>query len=816
MAPKLRKNLNNRSLIMQLAHVLCFRLWRMFCRGLTAAFLLIFFSHVAFAQQLEDNNQPTMMAAHYDALLTAFNTDLHMTQTLLHDIKLRIYEPDISQKQYAFFAKQLDFVRQKFYQYQTELINERHKLSHELTHFEETSQPGSIRDLSNGIALFKRVHADINKLKEAQQQAQEIIKATNHLLLKLSDHERLINEIKELKSTPFMISPHSFITSFKEFNAYFNDTHFNKHQLVFPTNEQLILGALLLLLLLANMTYRKRLQAKLYFYLRHYVYHYIYLRVFSTYFNEISYLFTRSIFPACLLYLIYCIVFIDQDPLNIINTMVNALVLSLIFYVLFSTTIRNLLHLNSSENKSSHRYVRPLALVSSMIIFIEHINPIAFGFNIEPFLIDYAYARVFCMLILGIVQLILLIKLYLSYTKTHHFHSSRYGLLVLHFLLILYSLYVVMVLIGFGNLASIGFYKLLQSLWVIYIASQIARLIAFLLTPLSALKLQRIAPRKKHTKARAIVVYHWLKLIGIIISYMSALLLITLLWGVEANELNAMIIYLFTTPFPISDNQIFSVIHIINALAIFLICYVALLIIKWMIQRLIIHYLTIETGTKYALDKCLNYLVFIFAIVILIYAMGVSTHALTFIISGLSIGIGFALQDVIKNFFSGFILLIERPIKVGDMVHCGNDLGFVKHINIRTTIIETFDKNTLVIPNSLLINDKLSNETINPLSRASISIGVGYNSNPEEVRNILLQVAENNQYVFDDPKPSVKFNDFGDSALIFVLKAFVNKLEQSKAEDSLRHEIFAAFKVHNIDIPFPQLDIQFKNMRRPS
>ncbi len=210
---------------MQLAYVLRFRLWRMFCHGLTGIVLFICFSHMVFAQQLKDNNQPTMMAAHYDALLNDFNTDLHITQTLLHDIKLRIYEPDISQKQYAFFAKQLDFVLQKFYQYQTELINERHKLSHELSYFEETSQPESIRDLSHGIALFKRVHGGINKLKEAQQQAQEIIKATNHLLLKLSDHERLINEIKELRSTPFMISPHSFARSFKELKAYFNNTN---------------------------------------------------------------------------------------------------------------------------------------------------------------------------------------------------------------------------------------------------------------------------------------------------------------------------------------------------------------------------------------------------------------------------------------------------------------------------------------------------------------------------------------------------------------------------------------------------------------
>ncbi|WP_440617505.1 mechanosensitive ion channel family protein [Cysteiniphilum sp. 6C5] len=756
------------------------------------------------------------MAAHYDTLLTSFNTDLHITQTLLQDIHIRIYQPDISQRQYAFFAKQLDFVLEKFHQYQIQLVSERHKISHELTYFEETSQPGSIHDLSNGIALFKRVHDGINKLKQAEQEAQAIIKSTNHLLLKLSDHERLIDDIKELRPTPFLISPHSFMTSFKELKAYFTHTNFEKHPLFLPTSKQILSAVLLLLLLLINITYRRHLQARLSLYLRHYVYRYIYLRVFSVYFNEISYLLSRSIFPACLLYLIYCAIFIDQDPLNIINLMVNAFVLSLIFYVLFSTAIKSLLHLNRSQNKQSHRYVRPLAFVSSMIIFIEHINPIAFGFNIEPFLIDYAYARVLCMLILGIIQLILLMKLYLLYARTHHFHSSRYGLFVLHLLIVLYGLYVIMVLIGFGNLASIGFYKLLQTLWVLYIAHQLTRLIAFLLIPLSALKLQHITPRKKHTKAHAIVVYHWLKLIGTIISSMSAILLITLLWGVEANELNAMIVYLFTTPFPISDNQIFTVMHIVNSLTIFITCYAALLIIKLMIQRLIIHYLTIEAGTKYALDKCINYLVFIFAIVILIYAMGVSTHALTFIISGLSIGIGFALQDVIKNFFSGFILLIERPIKVGDMVHSGNDLGFVKHINIRTTIIETFDKNTLVIPNSLLINNKLSNETVNPLSRASISIGVGYNSDPAQVKDILLQIAENNAYVFDDPKPSVKFNDFGDSALIFVLKAFVNKLEQSKAEDSLRHEIFAAFKTHNIDIPFPQLDIQFKNMRRSS
>src|SRR6185437_575722 len=139
-----------------------------------------------------------------------------------------------------------------------------------------------------------------------------------------------------------------------------------------------------------------------------------------------------------------------------------------------------------------------------------------------------------------------------------------------------------------------------------------------------------------------------------------------------------------------------------------------------------------------------------------------------------SIGIGFGLQNVVNNFVSGLIMLVERPVRVGDLVVVGGEQGYVRKISVRSTEIETFDRSHVLIPNSSFISEKLENRTLrNRLGRVAVSVGADYDSDPAKVKDLLLQVAQGNREVLKTPEPIVELAKFGGSSIDFVLHVFI-------------------------------------------
>lgn len=180
----------------------------------------------------------------------------------------------------------------------------------------------------------------------------------------------------------------------------------------------------------------------------------------------------------------------------------------------------------------------------------------------------------------------------------------------------------------------------------------------------------------------------------------------------------------------------------------------------------------------------------------------------------LSVGIGFGLQSIVNNFVSGLILLVGRPIKVGDWIVAGSEEGYVRRISVRATEIETFDRATVIIPNSDLISGRVTNWTHrNTLGRLIVNIGVSYSADPEQVREILLRVAGENETVMRFPAPKVFFLDFGASSLDFSLRAYIADVNnRMTVSTELRMAIFKALKDANIEIPFPQQDIHLRDL----
>ncbi|MEL7049197.1 MAG: mechanosensitive ion channel domain-containing protein, partial [Pseudomonadota bacterium] len=201
------------------------------------------------------------------------------------------------------------------------------------------------------------------------------------------------------------------------------------------------------------------------------------------------------------------------------------------------------------------------------------------------------------------------------------------------------------------------------------------------------------------------------------------------------------------------------------------------------------------------------------ALVGLSYA-GLDITNLAIVAGALSVGIGFGLQSIVNNFVSGLILLVERPIKVGDWIQAGNEQGYVRRISVRSTEIETFDRASVIVPNSELITGTVTNLTHrNTMGRLKINVGVGYNSDPEQVQAILLKCAQDCDLVARHPPPFVVFEDFGDSALLFSVRAYLADINRGlSAQTALRTAIFKELKFAQIEIPFPQRDLHLRDL----
>ncbi|MDH3977431.1 MAG: mechanosensitive ion channel [Gammaproteobacteria bacterium] len=193
--------------------------------------------------------------------------------------------------------------------------------------------------------------------------------------------------------------------------------------------------------------------------------------------------------------------------------------------------------------------------------------------------------------------------------------------------------------------------------------------------------------------------------------------------------------------------------------------------------------------------------------------LNVPLAAFAFISGAIAIGVGFGAQNIINNFISGWILLWERPIRIGDFLEVGDTRGTVEAINTRSTRIKRTDGVHLLIPNSQLLENTVVNWTlIDRLARAQVRVGVAYGSPVRQVSELIDQAVSEHADILTDPAPAVIFEDFGDSALIFDAYFWVmagGDRDLRKIRSDLRFRIDALFKEHDITIAFPQRDVHF-------
>jgi small-conductance mechanosensitive channel len=245
---------------------------------------------------------------------------------------------------------------------------------------------------------------------------------------------------------------------------------------------------------------------------------------------------------------------------------------------------------------------------------------------------------------------------------------------------------------------------------------------------------------------------------------------------------------------------------------VFLLFYAARKIRVLLVERLLTR-THLDLGARQAVGAITRYVVLLLGLLIILQTVGINLTTLNVLAGAVGIGIGFGLQNVASNFISGLIILFERPIKVGDRIEVERIEGQVVEVGARSTKVLTNDNITVIVPNSKFITENVVNWVYRDgRVRFKIPVSVAYGSDVRLVERLLLEVAEENADVLENPAPVVRFLEFGENGLVFELRAWSSSLVHRKGKlmSQLNFAIYDKFIAHGVEMPFPQRDLRIR------
>jgi small-conductance mechanosensitive channel len=218
-------------------------------------------------------------------------------------------------------------------------------------------------------------------------------------------------------------------------------------------------------------------------------------------------------------------------------------------------------------------------------------------------------------------------------------------------------------------------------------------------------------------------------------------------------------------------------------------------------------------GARHAAGTIARYLLLLIGLLVILQSAGIDLTTFNVLAGAIGIGVGFGLQNVVSNFFAGLIIMFERPIKIGDRIVVDQVEGDVIDIGARATTVLTNDNIAILVPNSKFITENVVNWQYNDNNvRFRVPVSVAYGSDADKVEKILLEVAQENEDVLEDPPPGVRLLEFGDNGLHFELRAWSASLVHRKGRlmSALNRAIYEKFNEAGIAFPFPQRDLHVR------
>ena len=256
----------------------------------------------------------------------------------------------------------------------------------------------------------------------------------------------------------------------------------------------------------------------------------------------------------------------------------------------------------------------------------------------------------------------------------------------------------------------------------------------------------------------------------------------------------------------------------LQSLIILGILFVLVIVIEKIVRERVIMRIFEKTefpeALEYGIARILGYVFMVIGFYMAFQIVGIDLSSLTIIAGGISVGVGFGLQNIINNFVSGIIIFAEQPIAIGDRVEVSGIAGRVVKISLRSTMVETSDNITMIVPNADFISQTVTNWSYSdPKVRIRIPVGVAYGTDPKEVEKLLLEVAEEDSRTLKDPKANVIFRAFGASSLDFELAAWTKEMSTRPTSyiSGMNFAIDKKFREHDIEIPFPQQDLHIRS-----
>ena len=237
-------------------------------------------------------------------------------------------------------------------------------------------------------------------------------------------------------------------------------------------------------------------------------------------------------------------------------------------------------------------------------------------------------------------------------------------------------------------------------------------------------------------------------------------------------------------------------------------------LVRFLLREQVLPNMTLPRGVDNSVASLSYYALLFVGLLAALAAAGLQIGQLAFLFGAMGVGIGLGLQDVVKNFVSGLILMFERPLQPGDVVDVSGTSGRVGEIGMRATTIRTFDGADVVVPNGMLLADKFTNWTLHDQHRRiDIAVGVAYGSDPERVANLLLEVVKGTPGIVDVPSPAVLFSGFGASSLDFAVRGWTHDFDNWPIiRSQLATRLYAALLDAGIEIPFPQQDLHLRSL----